>query len=333
VSAPPATEATTPASALRLARIGAAGGILLGLILLFAALLKALDPNAFAEEIASQGAGFGLPGAVAALAALAVETALGAALVLNLRRRAVLVAATLLVAFFLFLTGRAAWRAAHGEIETTGCGCFGALVERTPAEAFGQDLAMLVPTLGLAWLGRPGARRAVRLRATAAGALTLGVVGLAYAAPGLPLDDYATRLRPGVALADLCGGADEKRVCLADLAPALTHGRHLVVLADAGGESFAPLAERLNAYVRRGEGPPLSVLADLTPDQRFALFWQVAPAFDLHETPQALLRPLYRTLPRAFLVEEGRVVETWGGLPPELAAPESPGTTRSGDPT
>lgn len=299
--------------------LGFAGGALLGLVLLVAAGLKALDPDAFAEEIVRQGVGFGLPARAAALGALALEAGLGALLLFNLRRTPVLIAATLLVAFFLFLTGRAAWRAAHGVVDDSGsCGCFGALVERTPGEAFAQDLMLLVPALALAWLGRPGARRAVALRGGAALALAAGTAGFAFAAPGLPLDDRATRLKPGVELASLCAGQDEKRVCLATLAPELATGRHLVVLADVRDPGFDALAKRLNAYARSGQRPEVAVLADLTLEERQALFWRVAPAFVLHETPRALLRPLYRRLPRSFEVDSGRVTATWAGLPPSI---------------
>lgn len=302
-------------------RAGWLGGALLGLVLLFAAALKALDPAAFAEEIGRQGVGFGLPPMAAALAALALEGGLGALLMVNLRRPPVIWASTALVLFFLFLTGRAAWRAAHGVVDDSGsCGCFGNLVERTPNEALVQDLLWLVPALAVAWIGRPGARDQVGLRAGVALAVAAAIVGLAAAAPGLPLDDYATRLRPGVRIADLCAGAGEARVCLPLVAPGLASGRHLVVLADPRDAGFPALVARLNRYVRAGGDPALTVLADLQPEEQQALYWQVAPAFDLQVTPAALLRPLYRRLPRGFLVEAGRVEKTWSGVPPDIPA-------------
>ena len=139
---------------------GYLGGAFLGLILLFAAWAKLIDPVAFAEQIRIEGLAFGVSPLLAAMAAIALEIFLGAALLLNLRNRPVLVTATALVLFFLFLTGRTYWRAAHGIAPPTGgCGCFGNLVERSPAEAFWQDLAMLVPAIALAWLGRPRAPR------------------------------------------------------------------------------------------------------------------------------------------------------------------------------
>src|SRR5512147_2419151 len=113
--------------------LGRLGGVVLGGVLLFAVVAKALDPAAFAEELAGLGlAGRFLPPVLAALGALALEAAIGALLVANLRRTGVLVAATLLVVFFLSLTGRDAWRAAHGLADAgSACGCFGNLVERT----------------------------------------------------------------------------------------------------------------------------------------------------------------------------------------------------------
>jgi len=177
-----------------------------------------------------------------------------------------------------------------------------------------------VPALAVAWIARPGAREQVGIRAGAALGIAAAVVGLAAAAPGLPLDDYATRLRTGVLAADLCAGAGDARVCLPLVAPGIATGKHLVVLADVRGKEFPALAARLNRYVREGGDPPLTVLADLKPEEQQALYWQVAPAFDLQATPAALLRPLYRRLPRAFLLDAGRVEKTWPGLPPGLPA-------------
>jgi len=52
----------------------------------------------------------------------------------------------------------------------------------------------------------------------------------------------------------------------------------------------------------------------------------------LHEIPVALLRPLYRTLPRTFFVEEGRVTRTYPGLPAELTSAAVPDNRKTDDP-
>jgi len=308
--------------------LGWLGGALLGAVLLVAAFGKSLDPNGFAEEISNLGGTLGASPFALAIGMVAIEALLGALLVLNLRRLPVLLAATALVALFLAITGRSAWRAAHGIEDPSGsCGCFGNLVERTPQEALLQDLLMLVPTLALAWIARPGARGRAAPRIALATAVGLGVAGFAVAAPGLPLDDRATRLHPGVDLSQICAGAGDERVCLVDLAPELATGAHLVVLADTEAESFPRLAERMNRWVRSGGEPTVSLVAEITPERRHELLWTVAPAFELHDAPRAMLRPLYRTLPRSFRVEEGRVTATWTGLPPGFPEPDEAPTT------
>lgn len=303
-----------------LAVAGYLGGALLGAVLLVAVWAKAIDPGAFVEQIRAEGLEILLPARVIALAVLALEAGLGVALLLNLRRPPVLVTATALVLFFLLLTGRNWWRTEHGLVEPgSACGCFGNLVERTPEEAFWSDLLLLVPGLALAWAGRPGATTAVAPRHGLVAVAAAGALLFAWRAPSLPLDDLATRLKPGVELASLCAGIGADRVCLTHLVPELVTGSHLVVLADVRAPEFEGIAAALNARAGAGSRPEAMVLADFTAEEQRALLWSVAPAFDLHETPAAMLRPLYRTLPRSFRAEDGRVVETWSGLPPDAA--------------
>ena len=119
------------------ARLGFLGGALLGVVLLVAAYSKAIDPEAFAQQIRLEGlALFGSPFAWA-VGMVAVEVGLGIALLMNLRRRSILVPASLLVALFVFLTARTYWRVTHGGLsaaDAASCGCFGNLVERTPTK-------------------------------------------------------------------------------------------------------------------------------------------------------------------------------------------------------
>jgi len=302
--------------------IGTAAWVFLGVVLLVAAYAKALDPAAFARQIHLDGLDFALPAAAVALAAIGLEVGLGTALVLGLRRLWVLLPAVALVVFFLSLTGRAYWQSAHGTLpEDAGCGCFGNLVERSPAQAFWQDLALLAPALLLAFLGRERGGRAVPpVRTAVVAAATAAALLFAWKAPSLPLDDLATRLSPGVRLSDLCAGTGNERVCLDGVAPDLATGRSLVVIADLGDPAFQKSVRALNAYVAAGKGPPLRVLAASTPEEERAFTWRFGPAWKVVEAPAALLRPLYRRLPRSFVVQDGRVVRTYAGLPP-LPAP------------
>ncbi len=298
--------------------VGTIAGALLGAVFLVAVWAKALDPSAFAEQIHSEGLDAVLSAQTVALVALALEAGLGLALVFGVRRLWVLGPTALLVAFFLLLTGRVWWLSAHGLLpETAGCGCFGNLVQRSPAEAFWQDLLLLVPPLLLAFLGRDRRGRLFPPLRTAAAALgTVGVLVFAWKAPELPLDNLATRLRPGAEVDQICVDQSENPVCLNTIAGDLMKGEHLVVIADLADPAFRQAVAALNDTAGDPAGPQVWVLSAATPEQIFEFRWTQGPVFKLVEAPAPLLRPLYRRLPRAFRVKDGEVVETWSGLPP-----------------
>lgn len=325
--------------------IGFLGGAFLGAVLLFAAWAKAIHPTAFVEEIGSRGLTFGLIGLTAgavALLALALEAGLGALLLLGVRRLWVLVPVALLVAFFLFLTGQDYYRSLTGaEVEASSCGCFGALVDRTPAEAFWQDLLLMLPALALAFVGRGRRGKIVPPVRTAVGVLAaVGVVVLAWKAPALPLDDWATRLKPGAEVAAFCAGEGSERLCLDTLIPELGRyqdgGEGLVILAELD-EGFGERVERINRYLdarylEAADAPPLWVVTTAGPEERQAFFWQWSPGFEAVQAPEPLMAPLYRSLPRSFLARDGEVVETWGVLPPfERWAPRMSDQLASGE--
>lgn len=308
--------------------LGILGGVVLGAVFLIAAWAKTLDPSAFAKQITLEGLDFLLSAEVVALIALALEVFLGAALVLAVRRWWILWPTSALVAFFLFLTGRSYWRFAQGiePPEGASCGCFGNLVERTPAEAFWQDLLLMVPALLLAYLaadrGRSGAAWP-RLRMAIVGLLTVATVVVAWKAPELPLDNLATRLKPGTDAMALCAGSEEDgtRVCMDGLLPELAVGEHVVVMTELGDGPVAEQVGTLNEYHWAGLGPRLWILTSASEEELFNFRFGRGPSFEIREAPAALLQPLYRTLPRSFLVRDGEVIETYSGLPPlaELA--------------
>lgn len=318
---PDSTTALGPAPRPRLWWVGTIAGVVLGVVLLVAVWAKAVDPASFAEQIRLEKLDFLLSAQSIALIALALETGLGLALLLGVRRLWVLIPASFLVAFFLFLTGRSWWMSAHGLRDAAAsCGCFGNLVQRTPAEAFWQDLVLLVPPLLLAFAGRgsrgqrgplfPPVRTAVVVLSTVA------VTLFAWKAPELPLDNVATRLRPGVRVSDLCAGSGRGAVCLNVVARGLAEGDNLVVMANLDDPSLGASMDALNAAARNPGGPKVWLLSAATPEQITMFNFTMGPVFKLVETPPELLRPLYRRLPRAFRVKDGKVTETWPGMPP-----------------
>lgn len=296
--------------------VGWAGGAFLGAVLVFGGVVKALDPQAFVKQIEIEGLDFLLPAVAVTAIALALEMGLGSALILGLRRTWVLAPSALLVAFFLFLTGRSYYRDLRGIAteDEAGCGCFGNLVERTPAEAFWQDLALMVPALALAFLGRRAAGGVPFVRLAVVGALTVALLAFARAAPDLPLDNVATRLKPDLAIDGICSGEGDSRLCLSTVVPELVEGEHWLVIADLD-EDLGKAVDGLNQHVFAGGR--MWVLSSATPDENRTFFWSYGPAFEIREAPPTFLAPLYRTLPRSFRVVDGVVAETVAGLPPE----------------
>jgi len=296
--------------------VGYLGALILGAVLVVGGLTKVVDPQAFAEQIRVEGLDFALPSDVVALIGLGLELGLGTALILGTRRLWILIPAGTLVVFFLVLTGMSYWKFAHGIVdESTSCGCFGNLVDRTPAEAFWQDLLLMVPALLVAFLGRPRTAFPVN-RVALTAAVTLGSVSFAWKAPELPLDDLATRLKPGKLAQEICSGSEENRLCLTGLIPGLEEGNHIVILADLSSPEFGAAVEELNEYFSSGHGPTLWVLSSSSPEEHRRFFWQWGPAFKILEAPRPLLRPLYRSLPRSFLLSNGTVIRTFSGLAP-----------------
>jgi hypothetical protein len=325
--------------------VAATGAGVVGGTLVVGAWGKLLDPAAFAANLRSEGLTGWLdsfpfvPLVVPPLVVVAIEVLLGTLLVLGVRYRSTLVATGLLIAFFLFLTGRAWYRESHGILteDAASCGCFGNLLDRSPEEAFWQDAMLLVPGLLLATLAVPQ-RHTLARRSALAWLVTVGAVGLGWFAPRLPLDDLATRLAPGVNVASICAGRGAERLCLPTILPELTEGGHLVVLLDLAQAGLEDEVERLNAYALSGESPPLEVIAASTPEQSRSFFWKYGPSFEIREAPPGMLRPLYRSLPRSFLVRDGKVTETWSGLSPLVgsksdSAPGAGKARREGDET
>ncbi|MEM8930381.1 MAG: MauE/DoxX family redox-associated membrane protein [Acidobacteriota bacterium] len=315
------------------------GGIVLGAVLLVAAWAKTLDPIAFAGQIRAEGLDFLLPAGVVALIALALEWGLGVGLLVGLRQRWIVWTSSALVAFFVFLTGRTYWRHLRG-VEPdpdASCGCFGNLVERTPTEAFWQDMILLVPPMLLVWLAVEVGRRPPIWRLVLVGFFTIAGTLVAWRAPDLPLDDLATRLSPGTDAMTICAGSDDpdapggsSRVCLDAILPEIASGDHLVVIADIEAPAFTERIAELNDFAWRDGAPTLWAVAAATEDQLFQLRFGHGPVFEVREAPKPLLRPLYRTLPRTFRVVDGLVTETYAGLPP-LDALAGTDTSESAD--
>lgn len=307
-----------PAQATWKIRTGSVAGFLLGAVLLVALFPKVAAPWAFQTVIEQQGLDFLLPASAVAFVGLTVEALLGFALVLLIRRRWVLWPSVALVAFFLFLTGRHYYLDAHGlAVEGESCGCFGDLVTRTPAEAFWQDLVLLVPALLGSFLGRPAESAPLpRKRMALVGGLSLGA--LIYAAtvsapePLLRLDALPSQLcEPGEE-------GQEGRLCLDAVVPELGDegSDHILILTELDDPAFLERLEEFSRYVEAMAGPQLWVLSPVGEEALDAFQFDPGPAFEVLPARRTLLSALTATLPRSFRVRDGKVTALWDAWPP-----------------
>ena len=287
--------------------------LLLAGVLLAAGGLKALDPGGLATETAQYGI---LPQALIptfATLLIIAEIVVGVALLLNYRSVASLGAAAALFALFI---GAISFALATGK-PLEGCGCFGRTVPRTPQQTLVEDLLLLGAALAgmalLRWAGTASVRLPGRLTWKGATVGLVAVTSSAFvlASPHLPLDDFATRIGPGVRWADL-------GVALAEVD--LSRGAHLVALMGMADPATAAALPGMNALATAGT-PIVGLHAD--EDEVYnQFFWTQGPAFSIYRISAPDFRPMYRRLPRYFALKDGVVAATWDNLPAASEAGE-----------
>jgi uncharacterized membrane protein YphA (DoxX/SURF4 family) len=284
-------------------------GVALGLVFLAAAAAKGADLAAFEEQVVSYGIVGGILAKAVAWSLVPLEALLGAALLVGYRRRLAAAAIGLLLVFFI---GVSAWAWATGK--TGGCGCFGSLESRTPQQVIEEDLGLLALAVVALFplfpaasrpAGSPGTTGALNLaRKLVVVSFCLGAVAYQFAAPGLPIDNYVTALRPGREVADL-------GLILGPEHPEGWNGSKLVALIDMKSDSAGATVAALNDLGGKPGVPPIVAFAAGNEADRGEFFWKYGPRFQLEESTADALRPLYRKLPRFFLVHDGRVKRTW----------------------
>jgi len=277
------------------------GRLAVGAVFLVAAGAKSLDPAGFARQIAGHG---WLPEAwtyAAALGLIAIELLLGAALVLGVASRAAAALTAGLLLLFSVVMG-VAWYSGSD----VDCGCFGSLVERGPGEVVLEDLGLLLLLLPTAWSAR---KEASPLRLGAVAGIALAGVGLALAAPHLPLDGLVTRLVPGATLDSI--GMDA-------LLP--RQGAFVVALVDLKGEATPGVVAGLNEIATAIPDAEVVAFAAAGADERATFGWSNGAGFRVEEIGKTALGRLARRLPRFALVVDGRVTAIWNDAPPEAIA-------------
>ena len=288
--------------------VSRAAMIVLGAVLILSGGVKALDLNLFVRQIQSYGLiTQPLVTALLAWAITALECFLGTALLINYRPRPVLNLTLLLLAGFTLLTLYAGIR---GSVED--CGCFGALVKRTPFQAAAEDGVLLL----LAVVARRGATYFAHTLS-----LLRGIVVVAVALVGAALPIFS-----GVPSALLGAPQDGAREVWADLrvdgvqGVDLTKEAHLVVLMSAGCQHCQEAVPELAMLMEELDGQPISLIG-LGQDSAEALQGFVdewAPPYPVGRIDPDPFWTLLgdASLPRIILVRSGRTLGVWDGPVP-----------------
>lgn len=240
--------------------------------------------------------------AQAAMLLGALEWGLGLALICNWRPRQILPVVTALMLFFVALASLALYRGGGAN-----CGCFGALIERTPGEALAEDIVML-GLLIFSW------RVLVRGEGEAWAPsrwVVLGGTVLALAVTGIRLVPELDRLEDS----DLRAGVRISGLNLKGPEVDLAHGTYLVELFSPKCVHCMREVPRMNEWSRTEGLPSVVALNGFAQDS------------DELKEFRDRLQPLYPTItisstdflrltaghgyPRLALVREGIIEKVW----------------------
>ncbi len=289
--------------------------IILGLVFLTGAFLKAIEINLFITQVGHYGV---LPGdspltVVAALGTLGVETLLGSALLLGWRLRGAILA--VVAALLLAFTALIAYGWAFHDLQD--CGCFGRL-EMSPGISMlknaGLGLLCAMAWAGLAAKGqvfpgqasssRPALRRGGIAKAVVC--VCLSAVLAAYAASDI--EASPEEYRP---FAQFVFEADGE---LWDLG----QGEYIVAMLNATCEHCMASVERLNELALLPELPPVIGLCEGTEESIEEFRLATGPQFPLQIIG---IRTFYGLIenspPRFYVVRDGEALVGWDEEVPE----------------
>ncbi len=284
------------------------GASLVGVVLLLAGLVKALDAVAFVTHLTRFP---GLPGRLARPLGpllLAGECALGAALAVGLWPAWV---RPLALAVLLGFAAVLAWGLYRGEAEE--CGCYGGLIRLTLPRSLILDGVYVVLVGGAWWAAPAGPDPGAPWKVAAAAAAGLVAAVLARASWRRALRGRGPLLK----LSPIRAGKPWRSEWLGPPERyRLTPGEHLVAFLSLDCPQCHPWMGLLrNTVHAHPELPQVLGVFDLPPDQ-------LADLQEILEIPLTAIAPLARrrltwTVPFGVLVEDGIVREVWGDTIPK----------------
>lgn len=289
--------------------------ILIGAVFLAAGGLKAWEPIDFVRQIGDYQILTNLM--VVKLTAwllIVIEISLGTALIVGYQRRWSVPVASLMLLTFLVTLG---WAWYNGS--TANCGCFGSWIERTPAEAFTEDLVMLIATGFAWWLHRLESTPLARWKPVTVAASTLLAITLTtYAGNSArQSDDPIERMRAASTAPRLLAGLKVE-----GLHDSLDQGQRIVVLLDTGCEhcqASVPELNRLNGQLQT-LNLPLVALCSNQPDEIAGFVSRFGAEFPLGKISSDDFRRLFERgrPPRLLLFKDGELLRVWDGVVPPL---------------
>lgn len=276
--------------------------VAVALIFIAASGIKAFDPAGFAEQIASYHI---LPGSLSLAAAwffIIVEFTLAVALLAHVKPELFLPLMMILLAGFIGVTIYAMIHGIGGN-----CGCFGNVVHRTPQQVILEDVLMFAALLFAFIVLRNDRKRCRGVKApiilAAAAMVIAGVTGFH---DRFPVDTYVTELRVG---RHFSSWPTE------NLFIDLNSGRRLVFLFTTGSKQIEQEIREMNA-VAQTEGAPQTVGLIIDGSAGLnALVFQYGVSFPVGALEPRFAKNLYRSLPRAFILDQGVVKKVWNGIP------------------
>jgi len=273
-----------------------------GLILLTASLVKAMDMDLFIRQMRDYGIiSQHVLLALSAWGLIALEFALGIGLLIFYRLKITLALTSLLWITFLGATSWAWLTAATEE-----CGCFGAWVEYSPGQAVMENLILLVATLfALAWHKESGRRQSLAKAWCVAIAFLIGAT-LPFAF-GFPLSRITQS--PWQTIEIELSKLQSKGLNEVDL----SHGSHLIILMDTDCEHCKEALPELDALAETTNLPPIVSLCPNDESARTTLIEEFHPDFPLVQIEESVFFRLLGIgdVPRTILLKDMRVQRVW----------------------
>lgn len=289
-----------------LSPIATLGPPLVGLVLLVAAGLKAVDPFPFLDHVGRLR--LTPPHWVGwiALAFLGFEAALGTLLLIGAFPLWLLPATAGLL---LGLGALSHWGIARGRVDD--CGCYGGAVALSPGWSLFLDL-VYAALLITGWWGRearPWPSFVVFTIVVASGALAIAVSGLAV-----------RRMRPFVDLSPVRPGRRWRSIWLPGHPPHLTSGERVVVYLQSDCPQCKKWLPVLNSVHRHESLPAVVGALAMEPEEAVAFQDEHRLAFPVVVVERRVIDRLVRAFPTALRLVDGTIADRWTGrLPEEFA--------------